>query len=37
MTNLSQMAHIHGVLNAAGFGFLGVLGWKGITSAELRS
>ena len=37
MTDLSQMEHIHGVLNAAGFGFLGVLGWKGITLAELRS
>lgn len=37
MTDLSQMAHVHGVLNAAGFGFLGLLGWKGIHSSIGRS
>ena len=30
MTDLSHMERIHGVLNAAGFGVLGTLGWIGI-------
>ena len=37
MTDLSQMAHIHGVLNAVGFGFLGLFGWKGIQSSIERA
>jgi len=34
MTDLSQMAHVHGVLNAVGFGFCGIIGWKGIQAAN---